>query len=463
VKPGELSCKVTKLQKRLRTLLGDRPGCLVLSALDDVAWLLNMRGSDIPFNPVFFAYCVVTVDSYESISGNGQTKYSAPDTYLFLSAKERADVAGRHLSSAVNGPCVRIKPYADVAKFLDAYVSADANRVVAFSSQTSYALVSVIPDPQRLEVGAGPVALMKVVKNPAELRGFRYCHVRDGAALCRYFAWLEKNVPGGKVDEVSGADQLEAYRKEGEHFVGLSFPTISASGPNGAVIHYRPLRDNCRKLTTNELYLVDSGAQYKDGTTDVTRTVHFGTPSQHEVECFTRVLKGQIGIRTAVFPAGVVGSVLDSFARAALWEVGLDYSHGTGHGVGAHLCVHEGPCGISWRRLPHDPGLDAGMVFSDEPGYYEDGVSGIRIENLVVTVKAKTRHNYKGKTFLTFEDLTLCPIQRKMIDPRLLTRKELDYLNEYHDLCREKVGALLREMNQHEALNWLMKETEPIG
>jgi Xaa-Pro aminopeptidase len=270
-------------------------------------------------------------------------------------------------------------------------------------------------------------------------------------------------VKTGQVTEISGADELEGFRKQHENFVGLSFPSISGSGPNGAIIHYRPSPESDRSLSLDELYLIDSGAQYKDGTTDVTRTLHFGNPTDMEKECFTRVLKGMIGLSSAVFPDKIQGHRLDTIARKALWDVGLDYAHGTGHGVGSFLNVHEGPMGISWRVYPNDTGLEEGMILSDEPGYYEDGKFGIRIESLVKIIKAEPKYAATGKKFLTFDQITLVPIQTKLILPTLLTDQETDWLNNYHQTCRDRVGALLKEMGKVEALDWLIKETQPIG
>uniref|UniRef100_A0AAR2LWH2 X-prolyl aminopeptidase (aminopeptidase P) 1, soluble n=1 Tax=Pygocentrus nattereri TaxID=42514 RepID=A0AAR2LWH2_PYGNA len=263
------------------------------------------------------------------------------------------------------------------------------------------------------------------------------------------------------VTEISAADKAEELRSQQKDFVGLSFPTISSVGPNGAIIHYRPLPETNRTLSLNEVYLIDSGAQYMDGTTDVTRTVHFGTPSDYEKECFTYVLKGHIAVSAAVFPNGTKGHLLDSFARAALWDSGLDYLHGTGHGVGCFLNVHEGPCGISYKTFADEP-LEAGMILSDEPGYYEDGSFGIRLENVVLVVPTKPKYNYRNRGSLTFEPLTLVPIQQKMINAELLTQKERDWLNHYHRKCRETIGAELERQGRKEALDWLIQETQPI-
>ncbi|MGH0133215.1 UNVERIFIED_CONTAM: hypothetical protein FKN15_052203 [Acipenser sinensis] len=269
-------------------------------------------------------------------------------------------------------------------------------------------------------------------------------------------------VPKGTVTEISSADKAEELRRQQKDFVDLSFPTISAVGPNGAIIHYRPLPETNRTLGLNELYLIDSGAQFKDGTTDVTRTVHFGTPTAYEKECFTYVLKGHIAVSAAVFPNGTKGHLLDSFARSALWESGLDYLHGTGHGVGCFLNVHEGPCGISYKTFADEP-LEAGMIVSDEPGFYEDRSFGIRIENVVLVVPAKPKYNYRNRGSLTFEPLTLVPIQVKMMNTDMLTQKERDWVDEYHKQCREVVGAELERQGRHAALQWLIRETQPIA
>ena len=224
----------------------------------------------------------------------------------------------------------------------------------------------------------------------------------------------------------------------------------------------RPVPETNRTLSLDEVYLIDSGAQYKDGTTDVTRTMHFGTPTAYEKECFTYVLKGHIAVSAAVFPTGTKGHLLDSFARSALWDSGLDYLHGTGHGVGSFLNVHEGPCGISYKTFSDEP-LEAGMIVTDEPGYYEDGAFGIRIENVVLVVPVKTKYNFNNRGSLTFEPLTLVPIQTKMIDVDSLTDKECDWLNNYHLTCRDVIGKELQKQGRQEALEWLIRETQPIS
>lgn len=423
----------------------------VVTALDEIAWLFNLRGSDIEYNPVFFAYALIGINSIR----------------LFMDGKRVADpVVRQHLeldTAAKPELSVQCLPYESVYAELQAVCSALGPKdKVWISDKASCALTQAIPKIHRSPIPYTPLCLAKAVKNPTEIQGMRMAHIKDAVALCELFAWLEKEIPKGTVTEISAADKAEELRSQQKDFVGLSFPTISSVGPNGAIIHYRPLPETNRTLSLNEVYLIDSGAQYKDGTTDVTRTIHFGTPTDYEKECFTYVLKGHIAVSAAVFPNGTKGHLLDSFARAALWESGLDYLHGTGHGVGCFLNVHEGPCGISYKTFADEP-LEAGMILSDEPGYYEDGSFGIRLENVVLVVPAKPKYNYRNRGSLTFQPLTLVPIQLKMINTELLTQKERDWLNDYHRQCRETVGAELERQGRKEGLDWLIRETRPIA
>ncbi|KAL6542239.1 actin patch protein [Orobanche minor] len=243
------------------------------------------------------------------------------------------------------------------------------------------------------------------------------------------------------------------------HFTGLSFPTISSVGPNGAVIHYSPEAETCAELDPNSMYLFDSGAQYLDGTTDITRTVHFGKPSSHEKSCYTAVLKGHIDLGNARFPKGTTGHILDVVARLPLWKDGLDYRHGTGHGIGSFLNVHEGPHQISFRPAARNVPLQSSMTVTDEPGYYEDGNFGIRLENVLVVKEADTKFNFGDKGYLSFEHITWAPYQRKLIDVRALVPEEIEWLNNYHLRCR---GILAPYLNSSE-MEWLNKATEPIA
>uniref|UniRef100_A0A669C9S1 Xaa-Pro aminopeptidase 1 n=1 Tax=Oreochromis niloticus TaxID=8128 RepID=A0A669C9S1_ORENI len=350
-------------------------------------------------------------------------------------------------------------PYESVYTELQAICAALGPKdKVWICDKASCALTQVIPKTHRTPIPYTPLCLAKAVKNATEIQGMKMAHIKDAVALCEFFAWLEKEVSSLFFCAQTQNRFLSLQQKD---FVGLSFPTISSVGPHGAIIHYRPLPETNRTLTVNEVYLIDSGAQYVDGTTDVTRTMHFGTPSAFEKECFTYVLKGHIAVSAAIFPNGTKGHLLDSFARAALWESGLDYLHGTGHGVGCFLNVHEGPCGISYKTFADEP-LEAGMIVSDEPGYYEDGSFGIRLENVVLVVPAKPKYNYRNRGSLTFEPLTLVPIQVKMMNTELLTQKERDWVNEYHRKCREVVGAELERQGRQEALDWLIRESQPI-
>lgn len=415
---------------------------VVVAALDEIAWLFNLRGSDIAYNPVFFSYAIVTMD----------------DVRLFIDDSRLTNGIREHLGLKTNNQLM-VVPYECISKHVQQL--SDEGKRVWISSKNSAALASLVPE-GNLITDTSPICLAKAVKNEVEMEGMRQAHIRDGAALCQYFAWLEKEIHKGYLNEITAADKLEEFRNEQENFVGLSFPTISSSGPNGSIIHYRPEVSTARPLSPDELYLCDSGAQYYDGTTDVTRTVHFGTPSQYEKECFTRVLKGNIQMASATFPKGTRGHVLDILARKPLWDGGLNYLHGTGHGVGAFLNVHEGPQGIS-HRVSEDEPLKAGMFITDEPGYYEDGKFGIRIENVMLVKDVNLKYNFKNVGFYGFEHITLVPIQTKLLVPNMLTQTEINWINEYHSLCLEKVGAKLREQNKLEAFHWLQKQCETLG
>lgn len=413
---------------------------LILTALDEIAYLLNLRGSDIVFNPVFFSYVIVT----------------KKDVYLFIDSKKVSKDVKNHLKE------VEIRPYDTIKSELLNLVENENEGKVWLSDSSNYALSSIVP-PDRVYNNSTPINLMKAKKNDIEANGMRRAHIKDSVALCQYFMWLEQQIADNiELDELTGSEKLEKFRAEQELFVGPSFETISSSGSNGAIIHYKVTPETNRPINKNELYLCDSGAQFKDGTTDVTRTIHFGTPTQFEKECFTRVLKGHIALTKVIFPNGVAGSRLDSLARLYLWEAGLDYLHGTGHGVGSYLNVHEGPCRISYKLSPSEVPLEENMILSNEPGYYEDGKFGIRIESLQIVVKAETKNNFGNRGFLTFEPITLVPIQRKMIDKNLLTSEEIQWVNSYHKKCREVIGKLMLEQSRSELYDWLLDQTKEL-
>ena len=293
-------------------------------------------------------------------------------------------------------------------------------------------------------------------KNTVELDGARAAHRRDGAALTRFLCWFARHAPGGGIDELTAASRLRAFREGNEHFRGLSFETISGAGPNGAIMHYRVTGKTNRRIEPGLLYLVDSGAQYLDGTTDVTRTVAVGRPTAEMRDRFTRVLKGHIAVARACFPEGTTGSQLDILARQPLWRAGLDYDHGTGHGVGSYLGVHEGPQRIS--KIASAVALEPGMIVSNEPGYYKPGEYGIRVENLVA-VAERGRPAGGEKAMLGFETLTRAPIDRSLVDAALLDADERDWLNAYHRTVVEDLDGLL----DSETSDWLRRAAAPIG
>ncbi|MEB3702747.1 Creatinase/Prolidase, APP and Peptidase_M24_C domain-containing protein [Candidatus Bealeia paramacronuclearis] len=319
---------------------------------------------------------------------------------------------------------------------------------------TPLALVHLMEDAGiQIYESQDPCVPLKAIKNEIEIQGMRRCHIRDGAALTRFLAWLDRSFGTEEITEISASNKLEEFRKEGLFFMGLSFDTISAMGPHGAIVHYRATPESDSPLSQG-IYLLDSGAQYLDGTTDVTRTIALGTPTQEQKENFTRVLKGHIALASAKFPEGTTGAQLDVLARLALWKEGLDYDHGTGHGVGSYLNVHEGPQSIS--KASRDVPLQPGMILSNEPGYYKTNAYGIRIESLVVVKSEPTLS--EQKPFYGFETITCAPIDRNLIISEMLTASEKDWLNSYHTWVYE---TLLEFMDASESA-WLKSVTEAL-
>ena len=441
-----------KLEKVREELEKKNASAFVVSMLDEVAWLFNLRGHDIPFNPVFFSYAVVT-----------------PTTAtLYIDSSKLDETARKHLEG------VQIRPYDAIFSDLVTLSSQGGDRSSArgstasspkrkylMSTRGSWALSQALGDKKNVEEVRSPICDAKAIKNATELDGMRACHVRDGAALIRYFAWLEDELVAQRhtLDEVQVADQLAQFRAEHAHFVGLSFPTISSAGANAAVIHYSPTRGHCAAIDPAQIYLCDSGAQYRDGTTDTTRTLHWGTPSPAEREAYTLVLKGNIAVETAVFPRGTSGLALDALARQFLWARGLDYRHGTGHGVGSFLNVHEGPVGIGTRVQYAEVPLAPGNVLSNEPGYYEDGRFGIRIENVLLVREVPTKHRFGDKPYLGFEHVTMVPMCRKLIDADLLTARETAWLNAYHQEVLTKTRPFFA--TDERSRKWLERECAP--
>ena len=349
-------------------------------------------------------------------------------------------------------------PYEDIEVFLIKQTS--EGPVVCDPLQLNWRLYAAIKS--NVIEKPSPITLAKSKKNQSELNGIREAHIRDGAALTAFLNWLTITVKSGaKLTECDVVDKLEEFRGRMEKHVGPSFSTISGYASNGAIIHYKPEKDTCSTLGTDSLFLLDSGAQYLDGTTDVTRTLCFGTPSQHMKDCFTLVLKGHIALAKAVFPAGTLGSRLDCLARTPLWEFGLDFNHGTGHGVGAYLNVHEGPQGITFRKKDNEVGFYEGMTTSNEPGYYEEGNFGIRIENVCIVVPANTPYNFNDKEFLTLQDVTMTPISKDLMNMSLLNESEKAWINKYHATVRQNVSPLIQQYFP-EAMEYLIQETLAI-
>jgi Xaa-Pro aminopeptidase len=403
----------------------------VITAPDSIAWLLNIRGGDVPHTPLPLSFAVLHRDASVDLFIDRRKLTPGLDAYL--------------------GPAVRIAEPASFGPYLEGLgasgrrFQADPANAAAWVFDRLGSAAQAAPD---------PCALPKACKNAVELEGARTAHRRDGAALSRFLAWLARNAGSGKLREIAVSDRLEEFRRGGDLFRDLSFPTISGAGSNGAIVHYHAMPETERGLEPGSLYLVDSGAQYLDGTTDVTRTVAIGEISAEMKDRFTRVLKGHIALATCRLPTGTTGSQLDAFARAPLWQIGLDYDHGTGHGVGSYLGVHEGPQRIS--KMPSAQKLMPGMIVSNEPGYYKTGAYGIRIENLVVVQTVAPGEG--GPDLLGFETLTLAPIDRAAIDKSLLGPPELDWLNAYH----ARVCAELTPLVDAETAAWLKDVTRPL-
>lgn len=407
----------------------------VLTSPDSIAWLLNIRGGDVEHTPLPLSFAVL---------------WQSGAVDLFISdEKVTGDVRDYLQTEATIFP-----PAAFSRKLED--LSAQRKKVMCDYGKTAAWVVDRLTEHGAIMVkGDDPCVLPKACKNAVEIQGAREAHRRDAVAVCRFLAWLAEAATSGSVTELDAQAYLDARRKEQPFWQDLSFPTISGAGPHGAIVHYRASARTNRKLEPGTLYLVDSGAQYVDGTTDITRTVAIGTPSAEHRDRYTRVLKGHIALATARFPKGTSGAQLDSLARHPLWEAGLDYDHGTGHGVGSYLGVHEGPQRIA--KAAASVPLEPGMIVSNEPGYYKAGEFGIRIENLQVVVGCDG-HGEGGRTFLAFEPLTLVPLDTTLIEPALLTPQERGWINTYHRRVREALEARL----DSKTAEWLRQATRPV-
>jgi Xaa-Pro aminopeptidase len=412
-----------------------RADALVVSDPHAVAWAFNIRGVDVAHTPLPLAFAIVP-------------QAGRPSLY----------VDGRKLSNDVRN---RLEALADVREPSDFVGALGAlgrqKQTVRLDQATAAdALARLITSHGgKVTRGACPIALMKAVKNEIEIAGARAAHIRDGAAVTRFLAWFDRVAPRGKLTEIDAVAALESFRRDTGLLKDISFPTIAGAGPDGAIVHYRVTSRSNRVVAPGELFLIDSGAQYEDGTTDITRTIAVGEPTAEMRDRFTRVLKGHIAIARAIFPEGTTGAQLDSFARQFLWAQGLDFDHGTGHGVGSYLSVHEGPARISKLGTA---ALKPGMILSNEPGYYKAGAYGIRIENLVLVVAAAPVPGGE-KPLNAFETLTLAPIDRRLIVPELLTRSETAWLDRYHARVVEALSPLL----DADSRAWLTAAARPLG
>lgn len=433
--PVELSGKSTEdklidINKMLHKAGAD---CTILSALDEVAWTFNIRGTDVAYNPVVISYAFV----------------SEKESVLFVNPKKIPAEIAEHLKKEG----VTLADYGMLATFLSRLP--ERTRVFIDSKRTNVAIYNALPKSSILIEGTSPANHLKSIKNETEIKGFRNAVLKDGIAMTKFYFWLEKMLKAGeKVTELSAAAKLTALRSEQPQYVMDSFASISSYGPHGAVVHYSPTPETDTELKTDSLYLLDSGAQYLDGTTDITRTIALcDEPSEQMKKDFTRALKGTIGIAKCKFPAGIRGCLIDAFARKALWDAGINYLHGTCHGIGHCLNVHEGPQSIRMEENPVI--LEPGMVMSDEPAIYRPGEYGIRTENMIL-IREDSETEF-GK-FLGFETLTLCYIDTKLVIPSMLSVREHAWLNKYHQMVYDLVSPHLTE----EEKAWLKEKTAEI-
>ena len=451
-----------KLEKIREKMTENKVQHLVVSSLDDVMWLCNVRGGDAPCNPVTLSYVLV-----------GETSAT-----FYVDLDKVTDAVKAHLSEAN----VDVKPYENmahdvrdaarqgqtlwmdvdtvsIAMLEEAEAGAEEMPASAKAARTENATDVSESKSKAVKEGKSPIPIAKAVKNEAEMAGMVEAHLMDGAAMAEFWCWIENEVAAGRaIDEYTAGEKVIECRAKQKGYIEESFPSIVGEGPHGAIVHYRATEKSARDIGAESLVLLDSGGQFACGTTDVTRTAHFGTPSDHQRDCYTRVLQGHIALDQMVFPVGTKGFVLDAFARSHLWANGLDYRHGTGHGVGAALNVHEGPQGIS-PRFANLTGLLAGMILSNEPGYYEDGAFGIRIETLLQVVEADTKFNFGDTGFLAFEVLTMIPIQTKLMDLSIMSDKEIKWVNDYH----AKVWKNISPRVSGDVLRWLENACKPIS
>ena len=423
--------KITQLQKQLKD---EGQHSAVLTLPDSICWLFNIRGTDVAHNPVVLAFAIVPA------SGKAE---------LFIDPLKIGKDAKAHLAPIARLSQVKdLRPRLKELRAAKRRVRLDQNSAAFWFEQA---------------LGSGTIAngpdfcvSAKSIKTASEIAGARAAHLRDGAAVVRFLAWLDDTAEHGILDEISAVEKLEECRRRTGALLDISFPTISGSGANGAIVHYRVTEKTNRRIEPGELFLVDSGGQYRDGTTDITRTIAIGKPTDEMRQRFTAVLRGHIAIATARFPKGTRGMDLDPFARRALWDMGADFDHGTGHGIGSYLSVHEGPQSISRAGMAT---LQPGMLLSNEPGFYKEGAFGIRIENVVLVTELEARPGGGERPMMSFETLTLAPIDRRLVIPEALTASEREWLNAYH----ARVYAVLAPSLDTATRAWLYEATLPIA
>jgi len=423
--------KLIRIQQEIDKLGAD---ALVLSDSHAVAWTFNIRGADVAHTPLPLSYALVPKDGRPTV---------------FIDHRKLSNATRDHLEQSADVE----EPNALTAKL--AALAKTGASIALDSATAADALTRLITTAGGKAVrGSDPTSLLKAVKNTTEIEGTRGAHRRDAVALARFLAWIDREAPKGVLTEIDAVEALETFRRDTGALKDVSFPTISGTGPNGAIVHYRVTRKSNRRIAPGDLLLIDSGAQYEDGTTDVTRTIAIGEPTAEMRDRFTRVLRGHVAIARAIFPDGTTGAQLDTLARQFLWQAGIDFEHGTGHGVGSYLSVHEGPARIS--KLGATP-LKRGMILSNEPGYYKTDGYGIRIENLELVTAADITGAEKPMN--AFETLTLAPIDRRLIDVSMLSKDELDWLNAYHARVNREVRSQLDEADQL----WLDDATAPLS
>ncbi|ODV61084.1 aminopeptidase P [Ascoidea rubescens DSM 1968] len=444
--------KIDQLKKTLKNDFNS--SYFVITALDEIAWLLNLRASDIPYNPVFFSYMIITENSH----------------YLYCDIDQRIpknDKSNENILNYLNNDCQIItKPYnqfwSDLSTISEEISKNNSNNKFLIPNSSSWELVRNLKS-DYLKIQS-PIELLKSVKNKTEILGLKTAHKKDAIALIKFFSWLEDQLINKEklLTEYDAAVKQKKFRKEMKNFIDLSFETISSTGKNASIIHYAPSEFDSLTIDPSKIYLNDSGAQFLEGTTDITRTIHFSNPSQEEIDNYTLVLKGNISLENIIFPEGTNGVQLDVLARQFLWAQGLDYQHGTGHGIGSFLNVHEGPVGVGYRPYYARFPLEVGNYISNEPGYYKDNEYGIRIENDMIVIKADDINKglENNKKFLKFENVCLVPYCKKLINVKLLTEKEIEVINKRHNLIFKEVSHYL-ESNSI-ALNWLKIQCAPL-